>query len=140
MAADLQHRLTLAEQPLDLAYRSLAEAASCTDTPRRYACAHVAALRAAAALLAVRARPNPRNRQRNAWELVAAVAPEFADWAMVFAAGARKRAAAEAGLSAAVTEREADDLVREAERFLTLVEKAVGAPRHPPLDRQLRWA
>ena len=52
----------------------------------RYASAHVAALRATAALLAARARPTPvtarrRPVQRNAWVLLAQVAPEFAEWA-----------------------------------------------------------
>ena len=60
------------------------------------------------------------------------MAPELGEWAAFFAAGARKRAAAEAGLPSAVTEREADDLVRDAESFLSVVESALGVP-----DRQL---
>ena len=106
------------------------------DVPTRYACAHVAALRAAAALLAARARPAParRRRQKNAWVLLAEVAPELAEWATFFAAGAAKRAAAEAGSTRAVTEREADDLVRDADRFLAVVEQALGlAPHVAPL-------
>ena len=43
-----------------------------------------------------------------------------------FAAGAAKRAAAEAGLSSAVTEREADDLVRDVGTFLAVVENCLG--------------
>ena len=66
--------------------------------------------------------------------LLAEVAPEFAEWASFFAAGASKRAAAEAGSRRAVTEREADDLVRDADRFLALVEEALGLTRHAPLD------
>jgi hypothetical protein len=58
--------------------------------------------------------------------LLAGVAPELGEWAAFFAAGARKRAAAEAGLPSAVTPREADDLVREVEAFLTMVEGALG--------------
>ncbi len=50
--------------------------------------------------------------------LLADVAPELGEWAAFFAAGAQKRAAAEAGLPSAVTPREADDLVREVEAFL----------------------
>jgi hypothetical protein len=51
-----------------------------------------------------------------------------------FAAGAGKRAAAEAGSTRAVTEREADDLVRDADRFLAVVEQSLGlaAARCPP--------
>jgi hypothetical protein len=111
---------------------SLSEAVYAADIPTRYACAHVAALRAAAALLAARARPTPSRRrpQKNAWVLLAEVAPELAEWATFFAAGAAKRAAAEAGSTRAVTEREADDLVRDADRFLTLVEQALGLAPH----------
>jgi hypothetical protein len=116
------------------AAESLHDAVVAHDVPTRYACAHVAALRAAAALLAARARPVPsggrRRPQKNAWVLLAEVAPELAEWATFFAAGAAKRAAAEAGSTRAVTEREADDLVRDADRFLAVVEQALGLTPH----------
>jgi hypothetical protein len=114
---------------------SLHEAMTTSEVPMRYACAHVAALRATAALLAARATPTVparRGRQKNAWVLLAEVAPEFSEWAGFFAAGAGKRAAAESGSSRAVTEREADDLVRDADRFLGLVEESLGMTRHVP--------
>ena len=64
-----------------------------------------------------------RNRRpRNAWVLLTEVAPELAEWAAFFAAGARKRAAAEAGIESAVTARDADDLVRDVETDRTSVE------------------
>ena len=120
---------------LELSAMSLREALLSTDVPERYALAHVSALRATAALLAAKARPEPGasrgRRQRNAWVLLAQVAPEFAEWATFFAAGASKRAAAEAGSRRAVTEREADDLIRDADRFLGLVEQALGLVPHP---------
>ena len=114
------------------AAESLAEATASCDVPTRYACAHVAALRAAAALLAARARPQPTRgrRQKNAWVLLTEVAPELAEWATFFSAGAAKRAAAEAGSRRAVTEREADDLVRDADRFLAVVEQSLGLVPH----------
>jgi hypothetical protein len=117
------------------AAESLRDAVVARDVPTRYACAHVAALRAAAALLAARARPlgatgARRRPQKNAWILLAEVAPELAEWATFFAAGAAKRAAAEAGSTRAVTEREADDLVRDADRFLAVVEQALGLTPH----------
>ena len=117
------------------AAESLRDAVVAPDVPTRYACAHVAALRAAAALLAARARPagSPgarRRPQKNAWVLLAEVAPELAEWATFFAAGAAKRAAAEAGSHRAVSEREADDLVRDADRFLAVVEQALGLAPH----------
>ena len=108
---------------LDQARRGLIEAAAATDPRERYATAHLAALRAAAAVLAARTRPEGnRRRPRSAWVLLGEVAPELGEWATFFAAGAAKRAAAEAGLSRAVTEREADDLVRDVEAFLGVVE------------------
>ena len=118
---------------------SLSEAIQADDVPTRYACAHVAALRAAAALLAARATPAPPGRrpQRNAWVLLARVAPELGEWATFFAAGAAKRAAAEAGSARAVTEREADDLVRDADRFLGVVEQALGLVPHASLVGQV---
>lgn len=114
------------------AAESLSEAVTTPDIPTRYACAHVAALRAAAALLSARARPatGRRRHQKNAWVLLAEVAPELGEWATFFAAGASKRAAAEAGSSRAATEREANDLVRDADRFLAIVEQSLGLTPH----------
>jgi len=120
---------------------SLAEAIAASEATTRFACAHVAALRAAAALLAARAKPAPTRRrpQKNAWVLLAEVAPELAEWATYFAAGAGKRAAAEAGSTRSVTEREADDLVRDADRFLAVVEQSLGlVPRAPVLEQLVR--
>ena len=122
------------------AAESLSEAVTSTEVTTRYACAHVAALRAAAALLAARAKPagpTRRRPQKNAWVLLTEVAPELAEWAGFFAAGAGKRAAAEAGSTRAVTEREADDLVRDADRFLGLVEESLGLTRHDPIPTTL---
>ena len=48
-----------------------------------------------------------------------------------------KRAAAEAGSSRSVSERESDDLVRDADRFLGLVETALGLDRHVPFQERL---
>jgi hypothetical protein len=114
---------------LTLARRGLVEAVSLERPAERYATAHLAALRAAAAVLACRARPavgSRRSRPTSAWVLLAEVAPELGEWAAFFAAGARKRAAAEAGLPTAVTPREADDLVRDADTFLAVVETTLG--------------
>jgi hypothetical protein len=125
---------------LELSAASLREAIMSTDVGMRYAQAHVAALRATAALLAARARPATSRRgrqQRNAWVLLAEVAPELGEWATFFSAGAAKRAAAEAGSRRAVTEREADDLVRDADRFLGIVEESLGLTRHVPVPMHL---
>ncbi len=108
------------------------------DPEARYARAHLAALRAAAAVLAARARPRGRRSGgvRSAWVLLAEVAPELGEWAAFFAAGAGKRAAAEAGLRGVVSEREADDLVREAESFLAVVARVLGVAHQPALPTE----
>jgi hypothetical protein len=122
---------------LALARHGLVEASVATTPSERYAAAHLSALRAAAAVIAARARPSsgPQRRTRplSAWVLVAAVAPELGEWAAFFASGARKRAAAEARLPGAVTTREADDLLRDAETFLAVVETKLGGAGHAPL-------
>ena len=107
---------------LGLSHEGLGEARATSSPGERYALAHLAALRAAAAVLSCRAQGPQRTRPTSAWVLLARVAPELAEWAQFFAAGAEKRAAAEAGLRGVVTPREADDLLRDAECFLQLVE------------------
>jgi SAV_6107-like HEPN len=110
------------------ARRVLAESQATADPLERYAFAHLAALRAAASVLADRAKPTTAKARRptSVWTLLAGVAPDLEPWAAYFAAGAGKRAAAEAGLRGAVTTREADDLMRDAEAFVALVETMLG--------------
>lgn len=114
----------------------LREAAGFADPRDRYAAAHVAALRVAAAVLAARgsplASPSPPRRRRpvNAWVQLAAAAPELVGWAEFFAANAGKRAAAEAGVRDAATDREAAELLGLVWTFLAVVETTLGlAPR-----------
>lgn len=130
-------RLTLsALELLQQAHRALAEAADHSHPGDRYAAAHLAALRAAAAVLAARSEPPGtaiRRRPTSAWVLLRSMAPELGEWASFFAAGARKRAVAEAGAPDAVSEREADDLVREVGTFLAVVETTLGLPARPVL-------
>jgi hypothetical protein len=104
-----------------------------TTAAERYAAAHLSALRAAAAVLADRARPGARRRPSSVWVLLPAVAPELGEWSAFFAAGATKRSAAEAGLRV-VTAREADDLVRDAATFLALVETTLGLAHQPAFE------
>ncbi len=127
---------------VDQARSCLAESAGASGANERFAAAHLSALRAAAAVLAARARPVDSRRRgrstrrghgpRNVWELVPGVAPELAEWAEFFAANAGKRSAAQAGLPAVVTVREADDLLREADAFLGLVCVLLGLPYQEP--------
>ena len=125
------------QELLGLARYGLVEASGWGAPGQRYATAHLAALRAAAAVLAARARPVAgarRRRSTSVWVLLVQVAPELAEWASFFAVGAAKRAAAEAGISRVVTGREADDLLRDAERFLAVVETTLGLPHQPMLE------
>ncbi|MFF9145356.1 SAV_6107 family HEPN domain-containing protein [Streptomyces sp. NPDC055051] len=147
-AADVHpvsRRTTAPPAALDLlakARAGLDEAAALDRPHERYATAHLAALRAAAAVLAARARPAPRTRRRqairSAWELLPQLAPELTEWSALFASGAPRRALAEAGVAAAATPREADDLIRDAGHFLRLVERLLALqpvlPRQPPAD------
>jgi hypothetical protein len=119
---------------LESARRGLAEAADESAPAARYVAAHLAALRAAAAVVAARGEPvtpGRRRRPRSVWELLPQVEPTLAEWAAFFAAGASKRAAAEAGLSRAATAHDADDLLRDAEIFLSVVETALGVDQTP---------
>lgn len=130
MSAPTLHRPAAAVALLEQARHGLIEAEYAARPTDRYAAAHLAALRAAAAVLAARARPRRRGRPRSAWVLLADVVPELAEWAAFFAAGSGTRAAAEAGVTSLVTPRAADDLVRQAGQFLELAERAVaGAGR-----------
>ena len=121
---------------LQTARRGLAEADAEGDPGTRYICAHLAALRAAAAIVAARGEPGTggrRRRPRSVWELLPQVEPALAEWAAFFAASAAKRAAAEAGLPRAATAREAEDLLRDAETFLSVAERALGVDSQPTL-------
>ncbi|MFD9971814.1 SAV_6107 family HEPN domain-containing protein [Streptomyces sp. NPDC059011] len=123
----------------------LAEAARLQTPNERYATAHLAALRTAAAVLAARGRPETgprrRTRIRSAWEVLPEIAPELTEWSALFASGAERRARAEAGIRGAAGSRDADDLLRDVAVFLRLVERMLvlrpvlpqsGAEQHPP--------
>lgn len=121
---------------LESARQGLAAAEGEVAAGSRYVGAHLAALRAAAAVVAARAEPSAttrRKRPQSVWELLPRVEPALCEWAAFFAAGAGKRAAAEAGLPRAVSLREADDLLRDAETFVSLAESTLGVPAQPLL-------
>jgi hypothetical protein len=113
---------------LESARQGLGAAEDEVTPAARYVGAHLAALRAAAAVVAARAEPPGARRRRpqSVWELLPKVEPALREWAAFFAAGAAKRAAAEAGLPRAVTAFEADELLRDAGTFVSLAEGALG--------------
>ncbi len=142
-------RATAPPAALDLltqAHHGLEEAAALAAPKERFATAHLAALRTAAAVLAVHGRPetNPRRRQRirSAWEVLPEVAPELTEWSALFASGAARRARAEAGIRGAASDRDADDLLRDASMFLRIVERMLVLqpvlPRQAPRDDAAR--
>jgi len=113
---------------LSQAKTTWAEAVMEPRATEKYRSAHLAALRAAAAMLALRARPVAASRRRptSAWVLLEAVAPELSEWTVYFADSAHRRAAIEAGALTVVTDRDADDLLRAAGEFIAIVERKVG--------------
>ncbi|SHF39624.1 SAV_6107 family HEPN domain-containing protein [Streptoalloteichus hindustanus] len=112
------------------ARRGLAEAGSAARDADRYTTAHLAALRAAAAVLATRARPLAEGRKpTSVWKLLTSVAPELREWAAFFAAGARTRSLVQAGVTRLVSPRDADDMVRQVGQFVDLAERAVHGVR-----------
>jgi SAV_6107-like HEPN len=115
---------------LSQAEQGLAGASVDPDAAQRFAQAYLAALRAAAALLAMRGRPHRgRSRPMSVWTLLASVAPEMREWAAFFASCSATRASVQAGITRAVTARSADDLVRQSGQFLDLVTRAIhGTP------------
>ncbi|MFI0819210.1 SAV_6107 family HEPN domain-containing protein [Streptomyces sp. NPDC021098] len=128
---------------LTQAHQGLEEAAALETANERFATAHLAALRTAAAVLAVRGRPETsarrRARIRSTWDVLPEVAPELTEWSALFASGAERRARAEAGIQGAASCRDADDLLRAAAMFLRLVERMLvlqpALPRQtPPTD------
>ncbi|MFC8732473.1 SAV_6107 family HEPN domain-containing protein [Luteimicrobium sp. NPDC057192] len=102
---------------LSRADHELASAYAAPDPAERFVHAHLAALRAAAAVVALRGRPSGRRTGRSVWALVEVVEPALAPWSVYFAGGARTRAAIDAGRFDVVDAARADELVRCAEDF-----------------------
>lgn len=135
MTTTLDHRDPLPSVPesaltlLSQAERGLIEAEVEPVAAHRFAMAYLAALRGGAALLALRGRPHrARSRPMSVWTLLASVAPEMREWAAFFASCSATRASVLAGITRAVTDRSADDLVRQTGQFLELVGRAIRGP------------
>ncbi|GLF94172.1 SAV_6107 family HEPN domain-containing protein [Streptomyces yaizuensis] len=153
----VQGRASAPPAALDLlaqARAGLDEAAGLSTPNERYATAHLAAIRTAAAVLAARgypdapttprrAGPAPARRGRRAairsvWELLPESAPELDEWSAHFAAGAQRRARAQAGIAGAATGRDAGDLLRDVAMFLRLVERMLLPGPELPRPREAR--
>ena len=92
----------------------------------RFIHAHLAAIRAAAAVLAVRGRPGRRSAARTVWEMLTRVAPELETWAVYFAGAAPLRSRVEAGRRDLVTDDRAECALAAAEDFRDTVEEVLG--------------
>jgi hypothetical protein len=91
----------------------------------RYELAYLAALRSGAAVLARRAQPRSlRTKPQGLWGLLAAAAPELAEWSQFFAVCGTRSAALQEG-RAMVSVRQADDLVRDAAAFAEIAARSV---------------
>lgn len=110
---------------LDRCRDSLDRAGEAGTIPARYRAARHGALQAAVSVVVAR---NPRVLSgpgpQDLWAALAAVAPELAEWADYFAVATGSGQA-----RAVVSRREADDLVRGVETFLTLCLGLLGLPR-----------
>ncbi|MBK6763644.1 MAG: chromosome segregation protein SMC [Micrococcales bacterium] len=104
---------------------ALDDAYQAATPAERYVAAHIAALRAGAALLATRARPSRSSRIRSVWQMVPTIAPELGEWCAYFDMIGRRRVFVEIGREP-VTQRQADDLVRDAETFLEQIAGILG--------------
>ena len=109
------------------AEQALLEAELSTTPADRYLAAYLAAMRTAVTVLAVRARPRHSSGPADVWQVLAHLAPEFGEWAAFFAAGRQKRLLVQAGAATLVSEREADDLLRDARDFHDLVARRLAA-------------
>ncbi len=111
---------------LSQAEQGLTDATLDPEPAQRFAQAYLAALRAAAALLAMRGRPHrARSRPMSVWTLLTSVAPELREWAAFFASCSATRASVQAGITRTVNARSADDLVRQTGQFVDLVTRAI---------------
>ncbi|MFC7344074.1 SAV_6107 family HEPN domain-containing protein [Saccharopolyspora griseoalba] len=106
----------------------LREADQADQPGDRFVAAHVAALRAASAVVVARAGQR-EGKPASVWTLLTAAAPELREWAAYFAARSDRRAAAEAGVPTTTTA-EADELLVRSRRFLDVVgHSLLGATR-----------
>lgn len=116
------------DSAVDLLARSDAEvvAATLASAPEDvFLHAHLAALRAGAALVQARGRPGGRPAPRTVWDMVSALAPELTAWAAFFADNAAARSAVEAGRAGVEMDR-AERVLGAAEEFQAAVRESIG--------------
>lgn len=135
------HRGTGPKALLERADHLLVEAGVESAPSDRFLTAYLAALRGAAAVIALVA-PAPSVRRRRgtggAWQTMARLAPEFTMWSDYFAEYSPLRAAIMAGVSRPMPSERADEFFARVTAFLHDVEDHLGAAGRLPVDG--RWA
>ena len=119
-------------QTADLLRRADAELLSAqfsSEPWEMFSHAHLAALRAGAALVAERGRPAGRGAPRTVWGMLDAVAPELHALSALFAQSATLRSAVDAGRFELVTATRAQRALAAAEQLVDAVRGAVEASR-----------
>jgi len=136
----LLHAATVPPQSAELLARADAEllAAQFSGEPwEMFSHAHLAALRAGAALVAARGRPSGRGAPRTVWGMLDAVAPELHRLSALFAQGATLRAAVDAGRFEAVTQARAERSLCAAEDLVDAVRDALASDAAPSEEGQV---
>ncbi|MBD7920104.1 colicin transporter [Cellulomonas sp. Sa3CUA2] len=130
------HAATVLPQTAELLGRADAEllAAQFSGEPwEMFSHAHLAALRAGAALVAARGRPVGRGAPRTVWGMLDAVAPELHTLSALFAQAATLRSAIDAGRFELVTPGRAERALCAAEDLVDAVRGALEADEGAPI-------
>lgn len=118
----------------DLLHRADAELVAAqfsSEAWEQFSHAHLAAVRAGAAVVAARGRPGGRRAPRTVWDMLGAVAPELSRWSAYFADAASLRSAVDAGRFDSVTAERAEQAVCAAEDFVDAVRLTIEAETVP---------
>ena len=131
----------LAPRVLELLRRADAEllAAQFSSEPwEQLSHAHLAALRAGAAVVAARGTPTGRRAPRTVWSMLGVVAPELGSWSSYFAEAAALRSAVDAGRFDLVGPARAEEAVCAAEDFVDAARDLVHGGGDAVAGRTLR--
>lgn len=116
---------TFSETLIGRAVRDLDHAAHAKSHNATYTLAHLAAVRAAAAVISAKISPEQANRQHrpdSIWDLLPRVALNLEEQSAFFKAGTGRRLRAEHGQRNAVTAEQAEEMLAAAHLFIETVE------------------
>lgn len=117
------------ERLLKRAHAELDHLSPAAPAEENFLHAHMAALRAGAALLALHPGTRNRRRVRSVWEQIAELDEVWAPWAALFAAGAPVRAALESGRQRHLDPRQVARTEQAAAEFVGTVADTIHAAR-----------